>query len=80
MNPEDPPRPPSDDAANAGTWLALFGTIIVCLCLMSLIALVLGPWTFIIFILVLLFLAMTAGQYLLWGRWLSRRKRDEDEP
>lgn len=79
MSPDDPPRPPSNDAANAATWLALFGTIIICLCLMSLIALVLGPFTFFVFILGFLFLAATAGQYLLWGRWLSRRKKDEDD-
>lgn len=80
MNPDDPRRPPSEDVANAGTWLALFGTFIVCLCLMSLIALVLGPFTFFIFILVLLFLGVTAGQYLLWGRWLSRRNHKDDDP
>jgi hypothetical protein len=79
MDADDPPRPPSSDAANAGTWLALFGVIIVSLCLMGLIALVLGPFTFLIFVLVFLFLCATAGQYLLWGRWLSRRNREEDE-
>ncbi len=71
-------RPGSNDRQNAGTLLALVGLILIALFLFGLVALVLPNFVFLFVVLACLFF-LGAYQYIILGRWFSRRRFEEQE-
>jgi hypothetical protein len=79
MTDDDPfDRPPDESQRNAATFFALLGLIGISLGLLALTAMVLPRIRGVILV-----VGALAGifvlHYLTWGRWLSRRRDEEDE-
>lgn len=64
------PGKQSDSERNAGTFLALFGLVIIACSLLALIIMVL-PQAIGVVLVVGGFIIMAALQYMIWGYWLS---------
>ena len=70
------PAGSSDSSRNAGTWLALFGLLLVGFGLLALVAMAL-PQAFGLLSVIGGFSVMAVLQYLVWGDWLSNRRPPE---
>jgi hypothetical protein len=79
MSDDDPfDRPPDESQRNAATFFALLGLIGIGLGLVALTAMVLPQIRGLILV-VGGFTVFFALHYLIWGRWLSRRREEEEE-
>lgn len=82
--PPVPPRPnrPNSNPSNAGTWIALFGLLLIAGALLGLAALVM-PHLLGLIAVVGGFVFLTAFHYLVWGWWMSQMKDrtpEDDSP
>lgn len=82
-SPATPPRPqrtaPSSDQSNAGTWIALFGLILIGGALLGLTVLVMPQFIGLVAVVGGLFVVPIAFHYLVWGWWMSQMKDDDPD-
>jgi hypothetical protein len=78
--PEEREEPPTPQAENAATCLAMALLLLLVMGLGSLMWIVLPLEFGVLFLLVATGGGFFAFHYFVWGRWLSRFLRDRDEP
>lgn len=76
--PPEPVRPNRSEpaAANAGTWIALFGLLVVAGALIGLMALVMPQFLGLVAVVGVLFVAPIALHYFVWGWRIARWKEE----
>ncbi|MBS0266488.1 MAG: hypothetical protein JSS02_31440 [Planctomycetes bacterium] len=66
-------------SANSGTMIALFGVLLISGSLLGLMSLVLPQVAGVIIVVLVIFVLPISFHYFVWGRWLSRMKRPDDD-